>query len=273
MTVHEDIMDAEPSDAIPPGEGGCVVWQCRQLRTRDHPALAYAAAEYSRLLPVFVLDPSFYGPEGLACDARIQFLHESIADLDAQYRDRGGELTLCHGDPVQVLTAFAEAGWDIVTTADPTGRYGLRRDNAVAEACDVTFIDADGLVRGVADSRDGWADQAEAWLVENADEIRHVLSTLSDLEEWERVLAEIDERVDDNNSLFLRLDKQAAFTGRVELGRGITLRAKVEAYPAKWEKAVENARETFEELAEESERADERTGNTEAIDEREEETA
>lgn len=163
MNAHEDTLDAQPPDVIPSGEDGCVVWHCRQLRTRDHPGLAYAADEYSTLLPLFVFDPSFYGSEGLACDGRIQFLHESLADLAAQYRDRGGALTLCHGDPVQVLTAFAEAGWDIVTTADPTGRYGLRRDNAVADACDVTFIDADGLVRGVDDSRDGWADHAEVW--------------------------------------------------------------------------------------------------------------
>ncbi|PSP58057.1 deoxyribodipyrimidine photolyase [Halobacteriales archaeon QH_8_67_36] len=164
MTAHEDRLDSTPPTAIPSGEDGCIVWHCRQLRTRDQPALAYAAAEYSTLLPVFVFDPSFYGPEGLACDARIRFLHESIADLDDQYRDRGGGLSLCHGNPREVLAAFAEAGWDIVTTADPTGRYGLRRDNAVAEACNVTFVDADGLVRGADESRDGWADQAEAWL-------------------------------------------------------------------------------------------------------------
>jgi deoxyribodipyrimidine photo-lyase len=176
MDIRVDSLDPQPQDGIPPGEDGCVVWHCRQLRTRDHPVLEYATAEYSTILPIFVVDPSFYEPEGLACDARIQFCHESIADLNEQYRDRGGALTLCHGDPIQVLSAFTDAGWEIATTADPTGRYGLRRDNAVADACNVTFIDADGLVRGADDSRDGWADQAEAWLTGtqcawNADEI------------------------------------------------------------------------------------------------------
>jgi len=164
MNTREDHLDSHPPDEIPSGEDGGLVWHCRQLRTRDQPALEYAAADCSKVLPVFVFDPSFYGEEGLACDARIQFLHESITDLDRQYRDRGGALTLCHGDPVQILTAFDDVGWDIVTTADPTGRYGLARDNAAAEACDVTFIDADGLVRGVADSRDEWGEQAETWL-------------------------------------------------------------------------------------------------------------
>ncbi|MFC6786080.1 RNA-binding protein [Halobaculum halobium] len=88
--------------------------------------------------------------------------------------------------------------------------------------------------------------------VERADDVRHVLATLADLPEWTRVLAELDERVDDNNSLFLRLDKQAAFKGSAELGPGITFRAKVEAYPAKHEKAVKNARKTFEELADDA---------------------
>ncbi|QLG27128.1 RNA-binding protein [Halorarum halophilum] len=85
--------------------------------------------------------------------------------------------------------------------------------------------------------------------VENADDVRHVLSVLSELPDIDRVIAELDERVDDNNSLFLRLDKQAAFGGEVRLGPGMTLRAKVEAYPAKREKAVENAREALSELA------------------------
>ncbi|MFB6293346.1 MAG: RNA-binding protein [Halonotius sp.] len=82
--------------------------------------------------------------------------------------------------------------------------------------------------------------------VENADEMRVVLDRLAELESIDRVLDELDERVDDNCSFFLRLDKQAAFNGEARLGEGITLRAKVEAYPAKHEKAVENAREAIE---------------------------
>ena len=85
--------------------------------------------------------------------------------------------------------------------------------------------------------------------VERADEMRHVLDRLAELEDLDRVLDELDERVDDNCALFLRLDKQAAFRGDVRLGPGITVRTKVEAYPAKKEKAVANARETLARLA------------------------
>jgi len=83
--------------------------------------------------------------------------------------------------------------------------------------------------------------------VENADDLRTVLSALTELPDLPDVIDQLDERVDDNCSLFMRLDKQAAFRGEVELGEGTTLRAKVEAYPANKEAAVENARECLRE--------------------------
>lgn len=88
--------------------------------------------------------------------------------------------------------------------------------------------------------------------IEVADGMRHVLDRFATLPDLDRVLEELDERVDDNCALFVRLDKQAAFRGDVRLGHGITLRAKVEAYPAKHDAAVENARETLSRLASES---------------------
>ncbi len=86
--------------------------------------------------------------------------------------------------------------------------------------------------------------------VENADDVREVLSRLAELPEFDRLREELDERITENTELFLRLDKQAAFGGEVARGEGITLRAKVEAYPAKKEQAVENATELLERLEE-----------------------
>jgi hypothetical protein len=86
--------------------------------------------------------------------------------------------------------------------------------------------------------------------VENADGVRAVLDRLGELpgDELDDVRGTLAERIDENCSLFLTLDKQAAFGGEVRLGDGITLRAKVEAYPATHENAVENATELFETL-------------------------
>lgn len=89
--------------------------------------------------------------------------------------------------------------------------------------------------------------------VDKADDVRHVLQQLSELSDIESVIGELDDRVDDNCSFFLRLDKQDAFKGEVERGPGITLRAKVEAYPAKQPAAVENAREALEQARDQAE--------------------
>ncbi|QZA87860.1 RNA-binding protein [Salinarchaeum sp. IM2453] len=82
--------------------------------------------------------------------------------------------------------------------------------------------------------------------VENADEIRHVLSQLAEGDVLDTISTEIDDRVTDNTELFIRLDKQKAFNGEVAVGEGITFRAKVEAYPAKREYALENVRELID---------------------------
>ncbi|MFU1780144.1 FAD-binding domain-containing protein [Haloarcula japonica] len=159
-------LDAPQQDVIPTladDEAGTVVWHREHLRIRDQAAVARAAAsEY--VLPLFVFDPVFYGADGLACDSRIRFLHDCLADLSDQYHTVTGRgLTYAHGDPVDVLRRFREAGWDIVTMAVPTGRYGQERDRRVQEQCGVTFIDGDGLIRDRTETREGWQDDVSAW--------------------------------------------------------------------------------------------------------------
>ena len=150
----------------PPSVDGeaVVVWHRRGLRVPDQPAVAAAADEFETVCPLFVFDPQFYGGDGLACDARLRFLHECLTDLAAGYRDRGTELVFAHGDPLDVLAAFADAGWALRATADPVARYGAARDDRAA-ALGVEFVADDGLRRG-PDSREGWSDHAEAYLTD-----------------------------------------------------------------------------------------------------------
>jgi deoxyribodipyrimidine photo-lyase len=147
----------------PTTDDGVVVWHRRGLRVPDQPAVARAAAKFETVCPLFVFDPRFYGADGLACDARLRFLHECLTDLADQYADRGTRLVLAHADPLDVLRAFADAGWRLLATADPVARYGRRRDDRAAEV-GVEFVAEDGLRRGVADTRENWSDHAEAYL-------------------------------------------------------------------------------------------------------------
>jgi RNA binding exosome subunit len=123
--------------------------------------------------------------------------------------------------------------------------YATEDDKRVEQALRTYLPEDFEIERATSEGHHGDRILVLSTRVENADEMRHVLSKVAELPDSDDLLDELDERVDDNCSLFLRLDKQAAYRGEAELGEGITFRAKVEAYPAEKEAAVENARETF----------------------------
>lgn len=140
-----------------------LVWHRADLRAPDNPALAAAGRD---AVPVFVVDPAFFS-DGLACDARLEFLLESLVDLDEAYRERDGTLVLAHGDPVDVVPALADAlDADVHFNHHTTARYGRERDRAVVDAlgdCAVGHV-ADAIRRDAADPRDGWSAHAEAYM-------------------------------------------------------------------------------------------------------------
>ena len=104
----------------------------RDLRVRDHPALA-AAAETHRVAPLFVLDPAV-----LRCGApnRIRFLLESMLDLRRSLQSRGADLIVRQGDTVVETMALARetAAESVFTSADVSG-LAQRRQRALAAAC------------------------------------------------------------------------------------------------------------------------------------------
>ena len=189
-----------PDSVAESGATGVVVWHHKHLRVEDHRALAEAIAEADVVCPLFVFDPTFY-EDGIACDARIRFLHEAVTSLSRLYGatsaesavrdeptplgetalagtgdgpvpagslsgpDRPG-LTCVYGDPVTLLSRFAERGWQIRTMATPTSRYGKRRDDRVREACGgaVEFVSGDGLIRDQEWPRTDWQSHIEEWL-------------------------------------------------------------------------------------------------------------
>ena len=176
-----DSTGVDPSASDPTG---AVVWHRDQLRIRDQPAVAAATEHADVVLPLFVFDPGFYGDDGLACDARVRFLHECLVDLSDRYDTASGgraRLTYAHGDPTAVLAAAVDDGWTVFAAQGPTGRYGLERDAAAADL-GVRFVSGDGLRRGVERPRDGWSDHVEAWF--EADQHRPSLegTALTDLD-------------------------------------------------------------------------------------------
>jgi deoxyribodipyrimidine photo-lyase len=100
-----------------------ILWFRRDLRLRDNPALAAAAADGADVLPVFVLDPVLLKPSG---DARRTFLAGALRDLE----ERIG-LLVVEGDPTKVIPELA-AGDEVHVAAD-FGPYGSRRDAQIPD--------------------------------------------------------------------------------------------------------------------------------------------
>ncbi|KZN24129.1 hypothetical protein A4G99_06680 [Haladaptatus sp. R4] len=123
--------------------------------------------------------------------------------------------------------------------------YATEDDQRVEDALDAYLPEEAEIERMKSEGHLGDRILILSARVENADEMRHILGKLRELDDIEQVRGELDQRVDDNCSFFISLDKQAAYRDEVRLGQGITLRAKVEAYPAKKEAAVENAKEAL----------------------------
>jgi RNA binding exosome subunit len=126
--------------------------------------------------------------------------------------------------------------------------YATEDDKRVAEALRTFLPEEVEIDRTSTEGYHGDRIVVLSARTERADDVRVVLDRLADLEEVDRVIGELDERVDENCAVFLTLDKQAAYRGEVALGDGLTLRGKIEAYPAKKETAVSNLRESLADL-------------------------
>jgi deoxyribodipyrimidine photo-lyase len=85
-----------------------VVVFTRDLRLRDNPALAAARAQADAVVPLFVLDDAILRGS-YAAPNRLQFLLESLTDLDRSLRDRGARLIVRRGRWAETVIEVATA--------------------------------------------------------------------------------------------------------------------------------------------------------------------
>lgn len=86
-----------------------LLWLRRDLRLRDHTALAHAAKDGNPIAFVFVFDTGILEKLADRDDRRLSFIHESLQEIDAEIRERGGFLIVRHGDPEKEIPAVAKA--------------------------------------------------------------------------------------------------------------------------------------------------------------------
>ncbi len=145
-----------------------VVWFKRDLRVDDHAPLAQASA-LGPCLCLYVYEPEIIHSEEFEA-SHLQFINESLRELDSRLRDLGGRLTLRVGSMPDVLsTLHSEHGIDALWSHQETGnKITYDRDIRVAawakqHGTPWKEIPQNGVVRRLK-SRDGWSKQRDAFL-------------------------------------------------------------------------------------------------------------
>jgi deoxyribodipyrimidine photo-lyase len=119
-----------------------IMWFRRDLRVRDLPALAEAAAA-RQTVPVFVFDSRLLIGGRFTSPTRVRFMIGCLADLRNGLRELGGDLVVRNGPPEQVLPALAgETGATEVHWTADASPWSVLRDGRVASALEAAGIAA-----------------------------------------------------------------------------------------------------------------------------------
>ena len=111
-----------------------LVWFRRDLRDDDHCALAQALTTAREVVCAFVFDTDILDALPSRQDRRVHFIRESLVELDAALRARGGGLIVRHGRAIEEIPQLArELGVEAVFVNRDYEPGARQRDAAVAE--------------------------------------------------------------------------------------------------------------------------------------------
>ncbi len=115
-----------------------ICWFRRDLRVHDQAALYHASRDATRVIPLFILDPTLVQAPH-ANRPRITFLLQSLRALDANLRRRGGYLLVRRGEPAAALLAvLRESGAEGVYVNRDYLAPAVRRDARVRRAVETS---------------------------------------------------------------------------------------------------------------------------------------
>lgn len=111
-----------------------LVWFRRDLRDHDHAALSAALSNAREVHCAFIFDTDILDALPSRQDRRVQFIRESLVELDAALRARGGGLIVRHGRASEEIPNLArELGVASVYANRDYEPAAKARDAAVAE--------------------------------------------------------------------------------------------------------------------------------------------
>lgn len=124
-------------------KGYCLFIFRRDLRCYDNRGLIQAMKDYGNVIPIFIYTPEQVSTKNAyRSENAIEFMTESLYDLERELKKYGSDLHLFHGDNVSVLRKIMSTikVCAIVWNEDYTP-YAQKRDKAIESLCKSKKID------------------------------------------------------------------------------------------------------------------------------------
>jgi len=133
--TDEAVARSRATESMAGSQVNTLYWFRKALRLHDNPSLVRALQNASHVTPIFCLDPWFVKGGSVGAN-RMQFLLESLSDLDAGLGKLDSRLLVLQGNPVDELPRVFKA-WGIKRLAFEhcTEPYARDRDATIRALC------------------------------------------------------------------------------------------------------------------------------------------
>lgn len=115
----------------------------RDLRLEDNTGLLFALSQSKTVIPAFIFTPEQARPNPYHSRRSLQFMIESLEDLDQEIKRKGGRLTLFYGKPASiVVSCIRKLKIDAVIVNRDYTPYSIARDRGIEAICrkfDIAF--------------------------------------------------------------------------------------------------------------------------------------
>ncbi|MGH1467817.1 MAG: cryptochrome/photolyase family protein [Bdellovibrionales bacterium] len=111
-----------------------LVWIRRDLRLLDHAALSAASQQSEYMAVVFVFDTEILKKLKNKKDSRVNFIFESLQELDHELKKAGSQLIILKGNPtLEIPKLIKELNFDALFYNEDYEPYAIKRDSKVKD--------------------------------------------------------------------------------------------------------------------------------------------
>ncbi len=113
-----------------------ILWFRRDLRVSDNPLLSLGG----EVLPIFIFDTNILNdlPND---DRRVSFIFSRVLSLKKALQEKGLDLKLFYGNPIEILTGLAKEGFDEVAASGDHDSYARQRDLEISHILPFNYLD------------------------------------------------------------------------------------------------------------------------------------